>query len=406
MSRVSHDQDGLPALDPAETAKPKYERLRQLFVEEVAAGRLKPGDMLPTEQQLAETYSIARSTVRQALATLERDGLIQRIQGKGTFIHEEARSQLRRDLDVFALVLPETQSAFYPSLQRSFDEAASQVHNQILVCGSNNNLDRQGNVILQLIDKEVAGVAIVPVTAPPTPVYQIRQIQKAGIPLVFCHRRVEGVRAPLLAIPFREVGRLAGKALLDRGHRRVAFFANHRSEASLGYLAGLTDVLPPGQPTQANTFFSAESAADPVFHEAEVLAALTEMLKQPERPTAIFASFDSAAELIYLLLLRLGLRVPEEISVVGFGGRIRASPSLRQITSVTVDETEIGRQAVELLDRMRRHALPLDHHETIVIPISLSEGQTLGPAPRDRPDVGSCLNPKGTPPPPPLDFRD
>ena len=70
MAKRIRDPRGLAALDAGEPGKPKYERLRQFLVEEVAAGRLKPGDMLPTEQQLADTYAIARSTVRQALATL------------------------------------------------------------------------------------------------------------------------------------------------------------------------------------------------------------------------------------------------------------------------------------------------------------------------------------------------
>jgi GntR family transcriptional regulator of arabinose operon len=372
-----------PSGDATEQLKPKYERLRQIFIEEIVTGRLKPGDMLPTEQQLAASYAIARSTVRQALAELERDGLIQRIQGKGTFIHEEARVQLRQGLDVFALVLPETQAGFYPSLQRSFEESAGRVHNQILVCQSNNSLDRQGDAILQLIDKDVAGVAIVPVTAPPTPVYQIRQIQKAGIPVVFCHRRVEGVRAPLLAIPFREVGRMAGRALAERGHRRVAFFATQPTEASLGYLAGLRDHVPAGDHVaERDVFFGPANPPDPEVHEPELLAALTAVVNHRERPTAIFASFDSAAEMIYLLLLRLGLRVPEDISLIGFGGMTRGSAILRCITSVTVDETQIGRQAVELLDRMRRRDLPLDYNEIFVMPIGLSDGQTLGRAPR------------------------
>ena len=265
----------------------------------------------------------------------------------------------------------------------SFEEAAGRVHNQILVCQSNNSLDRQGDAILQLIDKDVAGVAIVPVTAPPTPVYQIRQVQKAGIPVVFCHRRVDGVRAPLLAIPFREVGRLAGRALAERGHRRVAFFTTHRSESSLAYLSGLRDVIPAGdRPAEPNVFFSPESPTDPEVHEPELLEALTAVVNHRERPTAIFTSFDSAAEMIYLLLLRLGLRVPEDISLIGFGGVMRGTAILRCITSVTVDETQIGHRAVELLDSMRRHELPLDYNEVFVMPIGLSDGQTLGPAPR------------------------
>jgi GntR family transcriptional regulator, arabinose operon transcriptional repressor len=381
MPSVGRKPEGLPSDGAGEDAQPKYERLRRMIVDDILGGRRKPGDMLPTEQQLAATFAIARSTVRQAMAALERDGLIQRIQGKGTFVHEQARPRLRHGLDVFALVLPETQAAFYPSLQRSFDEAAWRVHNQILVCQSNNDLDRQGNIILQLLDKEVAGVAIVPVTTP-TPAYQIRQIQKAGIPVVFCHRRVEGIRAPLLEIPFREVGRLAGRALAERGHRRVAFFSLYRSAASTGYLAGLTDGLATVGSAIAPEVYIGRETADPAIREDELLAYLTALVERRDRPSAIFVTFDSVAESLYLLLLRLGLRVPEDISLIGFGGVARHSATLRRITSVTVDETQIGRRAVELLDRMRRHELPLDHDEAFVMPIALSDGETLGPAPR------------------------
>lgn len=383
MSKVARKSTPLPAPEESSPAKPKYEQLRHLLVEEVLSGRLKPGDMLPTEQQLAASYAIARSTVRQALAALERDGLIQRIQGKGTFIHDQAKPRLRHSLDVFALVLPETQAGFYPSLQRSFDEAAWRVHNQVLVCQSNNDLDRQGNIILQLLDKEVAGVAIVPVTAPPTPAYQIRQIQKAGIPVVFCHRRVESIRAPLLAIPFREVGRLAGTTLEGQGHRRVAFFAPHRSEAATSYLLGLREKLAPrGQVVDADTIFSDEILGDSAAHEEALTAAVSTLMNRSDRPTAIFASFDSLAEAIYLVLLRLGFRVPEDVSLMGFGGMVRTTAMLRRMSSVTVDETAIGARAVELLDRIRRLELPLEHDETIVMPIGLSEGQTVGPAVR------------------------
>ncbi|HEX3657709.1 MAG TPA: GntR family transcriptional regulator [Pirellulales bacterium] len=369
--------------EPAD-GKPKYERLRESIVEEVRSGRLRPGDALPTEQQLALRHKIARSTVRQAMAALERDGLIRRVQGKGTFIDEQAPRRLRRGLDVFALVLPETEAAFYPSLQRSFHEAAWRVHNQILVCQSNNDLDRQGNIILQLIDKEVAGLAIVPVTAPATPAYQVRQVQKAGIPVVFCHRRVDGIQAPLLAIPFEGVGRLAARTLRDQGHQRLAFFAPHPSDAAAGYLAGFKSELTSSKQLAArDIYLGGEPAGGSSGLEEELLAALSAMLDRKDRPTAIFATFDSVAESIYLALVRLGLRVPQDISLIGFGGTARNTPTLRLLTSVTIDEMQIGRHAAELLDRMRRRELPLEHDETLVMPIALSAGQTLGPAPRE-----------------------
>ena len=173
---------------------PKHEQLRAYLLAELQAGRLKPGESLPTEIALAEATRISRSTVRQALAGLERNGLIRRVRGRGTFIHEDARARIRGGLDIFALIIPESRSGFYPSLQRGFNEAAAAIQNQVIVSDTDNDPLKQADVILQLIDKSVAGVAIVPTTISPTPSHQLRPLQDRNIPVVFCHRRVEGIQ--------------------------------------------------------------------------------------------------------------------------------------------------------------------------------------------------------------------
>ncbi len=363
---------------------PKYEQLKQQIIEQITSGKLKPGDALPTERWWSEQNKLARSTVRQAMSSLERDGLIRRLQGKGTFVHEQALERFSQGLAVFALMLPETQTGFYPSLQRNFDEAAVAVHHQLLICNTGNNVDRQGNIILQLLDKQVAGVALVPVTQAPTPVYQVRQLQKAGIPVVFCHRRVEGINAPLLAIPFHDIGRFVARNLVELGHRRVAFFAPHRTPGSVGYESGLRAGLSEGraQVPDGCTFYGFDGMVNPAEYESEIASALEHMLEREDRPTAIFASFDSLAELIYLLLERFGLRVPDDISIVGLGGISRSTPMMRRLTSATVDEVQIGRRAAELLDRMRRGEMPIDSNVTHVAPIGMSDGQTLGQVPQ------------------------
>lgn len=377
----SADLVGEPAFDGS--AGPKYEQLRRQIIEQITTGRLKPGDVLPTERCWAEANDLARSTVRQAMSLLERDGLILRVQGRGTFVHEQARDRCRRGLDVFALVLPETEAGYYPTLQRSFDEAAAHVHHQLLVCNTANNVDRQGNIILQLMDKQVAGVALVPVTSPATPAYQIRQLRKAGIPLVFCHRRVEGVKAPLLAIPFPKVGQLVARTLADHGHRRVGFVAMVRSTSSSGHeaalragLAEVGGVIPDGC-----CFHGTHDLLDTAGQESEIAGGLAAMMEREDRPTALFASFDSLAELVYMLLTRWGLRVPDDISLIGFGGMTRTSPLSRRLTSATIDEVELGHRAAALLEQMRRGELSLDDNETHGVTVGLSQGHTLGPVP-------------------------
>lgn len=365
-------------LDLQHANRSKHEQLRDHFVQELLAGRLKPGQALPSERHMMETLGVARTTVRQAMAALENDGLIRRVQGKGTFIDTDARRKLERGQDIFALVVPETRGGFYPSLLHGFETTAAGISHQTIICTTNNNVDRQADIVLQLLDKEIGGVAIVPASLPPTPAHQVRQLQKHGIPLVFCHRRVEGTRAPLLALPFREMGRLAGKSLAEHGHRHVAFFSSHRAPSTDEYAAGLADSLQAaGSDVPPEIAYVGHLIS---LDEQAVQAALERVFAQEHRPTAVFATFDSLAEMIYLLLPRLGLRVPEDVSLVGVGGAWRDGAITRRLTSVVIDEIDVGRQAVTLLHEMRRGDRPLDDNTEIPLKPGLSEGKTVAAA--------------------------
>jgi GntR family transcriptional regulator len=67
---------------------PIYYQLKELIREKIAEGVWKPGDLLPSERELSEQYGISRMTARQALNELLSEGLVRRIQGRGTFVAE------------------------------------------------------------------------------------------------------------------------------------------------------------------------------------------------------------------------------------------------------------------------------------------------------------------------------
>jgi DNA-binding LacI/PurR family transcriptional regulator len=357
------------------SGQPKYAQLHNFLAKQVTSGELKPGDKLPSEHYLVKTLGFARTTIRQALAGLENEGLIRRIQGKGTFVEIDAMRKLQRGQDIFALIVPETRGGFYPSLLYGFEAAASQVRHQTIVCSTENQVGRQADIVLQLIDREVGGIALVPTSRPLTPGHQVRQLQKEGVPIVFCHRRVEGITAPLLAIPFRKAGRLAGKTLAELGHRRIAFFTTHASRVTPDWLDGLRDGLRAGGGDRpAELVCVGESH---LVDEGAVLAALQQLFARAEPPTAIFTSFDTIAETIYFMLPRLGLKSPDDVSLMGFGGAWRSGILTKRLNSVVIDEIGTGRQAVELLHEMRRGDRPLEDNTEIVLKIEISEGETL-----------------------------
>jgi GntR family transcriptional regulator, arabinose operon transcriptional repressor len=359
------------------TVQPKHERLREHLVKQILTGRLRPGQMMPSDRRLMESLGVARTTVRQAMASLENEGLIRRVQGKGTFVGDDVRRKLRHGLDIFALIVPEMHGGFYPSLLRGFETAAGEIRHRAVVCSTADDVDRQANIILQLLDQKVGGVAINPTDPEPTPGYQIRQIQERGVPVVFCHHRVEGISAPLLAIPYLEVGRLAGKTFLERGHRCVAYLGGPRCPESDAYEQGLREVM---ESAGGNVLFRAESYTNEKNQPDEdtCWAALQRVFSGSERPTALFVSFDREAEIIYLLLPRLGLRVPEDVSLLGFGGAWREGAVTRRLNSIVVDEIDTGRRAVALLHEMREGDRPIDDNEEFTLKLNLSRGETLG----------------------------
>lgn len=333
-------------------------------------GQLQPGQKLPSEHTLVRQLGIARTTVRQAMASLEHEGIIRRVQGKGTFVENEVRRKLQRGQDIFALVVPEALEGIYPSLLHGFEAAAGEVHHQTIICNTGDDVDRQADIVLQLLDKDVGGVAMAPASQTATPAYQVRQLRNRGIPLLFFHSRVEGISAPLLAIPYRELGRLAGETLAAVGRRRVAYVGLHPTTTMTscveGFHAAGCEV-----PNEFRCLGDAASTG-----EAFIWAALQRMYASKEPPNAIFADSDLLAETVYLLLPRLALRSPEDVSIIGFGGKRREGALTKRLTSVVLDEVAAGRRAAEVLHQMRRGDRPIDDNEEIVLELTLCEGKT------------------------------
>jgi GntR family transcriptional regulator len=69
---------------------PKYEQVASAIREQIRAGKLKPGDQLPTTQGLIETYGVSYGSVRTALLILKAEGLIEGRQGEGVFVRPRA----------------------------------------------------------------------------------------------------------------------------------------------------------------------------------------------------------------------------------------------------------------------------------------------------------------------------
>lgn len=363
----------------ATLGRPKSHVIRQYVLDLLASGQLKHGDCLPTETELARSLGVGRYSVRQALAELSEAGMVQRVKKRGTVVTLEGPPvQTRENRSGYGLILPEILSGIYPSLIKGFSEGAAAAHHELMTCESGADVYRQGDTILRMLQKNVAGVAIVPVFDP-MPDYQLQALRSNGVPIVFCHRRTTNLQAPLVGWSFEEVGTLAAATLADLGHQHVAFVDVARTPSNERYLAGFSAEL-----RRRGISFSDESVfigthflADSEAHYAEELVARP--LKHSQRPTAVFCGDDYVSERLFLAAMREGLRVPEDISIIGFGPTFRDGPFRAGLAAVVVDEVKLGCKAANILSELSSGRRPADDAEEVLLPLEVVRGRSLGP---------------------------
>ncbi len=98
-----------PGISP--TFSPLYQQIKALITQSLQSGEWKPGDLIPSEVELANRFKVSQGTVRKAIDELSAENLVIRRQGKGTFVatHHEARAQFR-----FLRLMPDVGEAHYP----------------------------------------------------------------------------------------------------------------------------------------------------------------------------------------------------------------------------------------------------------------------------------------------------
>ena len=362
--------------------KPKIKRVREYVLNQLAIGTLSQGDALPTESELAKELDVGRHSVREAIGELDRSGVVQRVQGKRTYVTRQSNSKAdpAKMVSAYALVLPETMiSGFYPSLIRGFGEKARESHHESLMVETDSNLTTQGDVILRLVNNDVSGVAIVPAHLP-MPNHQIEVLRKNHIPVVFCHRHTSKLDAPLVGWSWEAAARIAAATLAELGHTKIALLTAALAESSSLYILGMrSELTSRGIAFPGNRVFTGGHTTLHATNEQEWDQLLSRVLDDPDRPTAVFCCDDSVSEHLYLAAMHRGFRVPEDLSIIGVGPKWRKGALRAKLAAVVIDEVDLGRQAVQLLDEMRGGTRPIDSNEVVTVPLELFKGDSLGP---------------------------
>jgi len=352
----------------------KHLTLARRFSEQIRGGELQPGDKLPTFVELRRQYGVGRDTLDRMYAALERDGLIEREQGRGIFVAREKKT-VRRGMAGFVNCIDLHQHPYYMHLLNGVREEARLSGVEILL------LHRESTIDWEQID----GIIY---TA--TMRGHLRAPQgKPEISLIY----EQPHRASVVADDY--VGmREAMEHLWELGHRRIALLTTELLGRSMSkqrlvaYRDALAEKAPGSHPSWLRAMQELDlnrKSFEQVGYE-DMRRWLAEGWKETGC-TAILAHNDETAVGVIQALEEAGLRVPMDISVIGFDGTEIATYHRPQITTVKAPLRQIGRQGFRMLmEQVERPLRALWGEELeefpprVALPTRLQIGRTTGPA--------------------------
>ncbi|MGH9403537.1 MAG: substrate-binding domain-containing protein [Terriglobia bacterium] len=254
------------------------------------------------------------------------------------------------------MIISDIRNPFFAELTRGAEDAAYEAGYELILCNSDLNPVKESRYVHSLLEKRVEGILMNSVSG--LNEEEQEELSRSGVAIVLLNRpsasaRIEGF-STVLADNFAG-GYMAGRHLIDLGHRVIGHLTGaiqhgNLRERTKGFKKALQET---------------ESRATPMIihgrHSSEGGHRMMKKLLKRRNLTAVFAANDAMAFGAIRAIFESGLRVPDDISVIGFDNVEMGSIVRPPLTTIHQPKYEMGRAAVEVLLRhseQREMAMP------------------------------------------------
>lgn len=324
----------------------KYIEIFQFYRDKILNGEMIYGEKLPTEQEIGELFSVSRHTVRQSILELEKEGYIYREKSKGAFVQKLDKEKRRKMVIVITTYLSEY---IFPFLIKGIEEVLSKNGYDILLLSTNNEKEKEKEQLKKLLEYDIVGAIIEPTASAldNTNIEYYKEISRNNIPYLMINAAYDKDEQSYVAIDDEKGGYKVCKYLIELGHKKIAGLFKEDDmqgiERKKGYLKALEENNIEVDSTSIGKFKTFEE-------EFYVCGFTKSLLNRNDRPTAIFCYNDKVAMNVIKVAREMGIRVPEDLSVVGYDNDETISAALDcGITTISHPKEELGRKAAEML---------------------------------------------------------
>ncbi|HXE11443.1 MAG TPA: LacI family DNA-binding transcriptional regulator [Bryobacteraceae bacterium] len=244
-----------------------------------------------------------------------------------------------------ALIVSDIRNPFFAEVARGAEDAARAAGCDLVLCNSDLDAEKQMGYFRSLLSKRVDGILMNSVSALSSD--HQAELAASGVPIVLLNRSAPGGMFSTVCADNETGGALAAQYLLDRGHRKIAHLTGPRKHGNLsdrarGFVRVLQAARPAVQPVILRGNYNFSGGAE-LMHR---------LLTEHPDATGVFAANDIMAFGALQAALERGLRIPDNISLIGFDNIELTSIVHPPLTSIHQPKYEIGRAAVEILLRL------------------------------------------------------
>ncbi|MBI4978922.1 MAG: GntR family transcriptional regulator [Spirochaetes bacterium] len=316
----------------------KYHAVKDYIKGRIIAGQYKPGDRIESEDALTKIMGLSRSSVREGLSELEFEGVIDIVHGKGTFIREK-KTAAGTIAYVFSRVESEAyDNPYYGGVFAGVEEEAKRtgINIQYRSYGRQEILD--ASAVPHVFDLPSIFVSFFPRSF-------IERALASQIPFATIDILHEGLSFPSVVSDCFAMARDAVRYLISKGHRRIAHVAGNLLEYSgterlAGYKAALQEH---DIEFDERLVFEGAFTWESGYHAAKL------MYPRLKEFSAVYFSGDTMALAAMQYFYKMGVRIPDDVSIIGNDDIAASSQPLYSLTTMRIDTREMGCAAYGLL---------------------------------------------------------
>ncbi|WP_046665695.1 LacI family DNA-binding transcriptional regulator [Neorhizobium galegae] len=346
---------------------------------------------LVTISDVAQSAGVSKATAARVLGSygtaspVVKEKVREAARKLGYQANELARSMTTGKSKTIGVVVGDIENPYFGQAVRGISDAAHAAGFDVILSNSGEDAAKEKAAVRVLLGKRVDGLIVTPASLYET--QHLHEVQRSGRPLVLLDRTIPDLAVDAVVTDDRRAAEAATRALIEAGHRRIAYISATEADDPIyrgPHQINLSTVM-----ERIEGVVAASRAAGIEHPERYIrLGAnrrgegdkiISELLQGADRPTAILASDNVVALEVFKTLRRLGLSIPQDLSLIAFHDADWTSVTSPPITVIAQPVYDLGFESAQIL--IRRITGIGDAPRCRVLATTLIKRQSIGAPP-------------------------